>query len=70
MHHGVVWCVCDRCVCGREVFQMSRNKIVYRNDAGEIVGWDYEADAHELAEWDYLEQRDSIFEYDSDEEDE
>jgi hypothetical protein len=48
---------------------MARNKIVYRNDAGEIVGWDYEADAHELAEWDYLDQRDSIFEYD-DEEDE
>ena len=48
---------------------MARNKIVYCNDAGEIVGWDYEADAHELAEWDYLEQRDSIFEYD-DEEDE
>jgi hypothetical protein len=43
---------------------MGRNKIVYRNDAGEILGWDYEADAHELAEWDYLEQRDSIFEYD------
>jgi hypothetical protein len=43
---------------------MGRNKIVYRNDAGEILGWDYECDAHELAEWDYLEQRDSIFEYD------
>lgn len=43
---------------------MGRNKIVYRNEAGEILGWDYEADAQELAEWDYLEQRDSIFEYD------
>jgi len=47
---------------------VSRNKIVYRNDAGEIVGWDYEADAHELAEWDYLEQRDSIFEYEDEDE--
>lgn len=43
---------------------MSRNKIVYRNDAGEILGWDYECDASELAEWDYLDQRDSIFDYD------
>ena len=49
---------------------MGRNKIVYRNDAGEILGWDYEADAHELAEWDYLDQMDSIFDYDDDEEDE
>ena len=46
---------------------MGRNKIVYRNDAGEILGWDYECDARELAEWDYLEQRDSIFEYDDEE---
>lgn len=48
---------------------MGRDKVVYRNEHGEIVGWDYEADAHELAEWDYLDQMDSIFEYD-DEEDE
>lgn len=48
---------------------MERNKVVYRNDAGEIVGWDYEADAHELAEWDYLDQMDSIFEYDDEEDD-
>lgn len=70
MYHSVLLCVCGNRIRRREVFQMSRNKIVYRNDAGEIVGWDYEADAHELAEWDYLEQRDSIFEYDPDEEDE
>jgi len=49
---------------------VARNKIVYRNDAGEILGWDYEADAHELAEWDYLDQMDSIFDYDDDEDDE
>jgi len=43
---------------------MSRNKIVYRNDAGEILGWDYECDASELAEWDRLDRMDSIFDYD------
>lgn len=43
---------------------MARNKIVYYNDYGEIVGWDYECDAHELAECDQMDQRDSIFEYD------
>jgi len=43
---------------------MGRNKIVYRNDAGEILGWDYECDASELAEWDYLDRMDSIFDYD------
>ena len=46
---------------------MSRNKIVYRNDAGEILGWDYECDASELAEWDYLDRMDSIFDYDDEE---
>ncbi|MDF1749426.1 MAG: hypothetical protein P1V34_11195 [Alphaproteobacteria bacterium] len=35
-----------------------------RNDAGEILGWDYECDASELAEWDRLDRLDSIFDYD------
>ena len=43
---------------------MSRNKFVYRNDAGEILGWDYEADISELAEWDWLDRMNSIFDYD------
>ena len=54
---------CDRFLFSWEI-DMGRNKIVYRNDAGEILGWDYECDAHELAEWDRLDQMDSIFDYD------